>query len=93
VYPPHTVAQFSDHAIYNPSGDLKNYGLTIANLSHSGKNLSITLSFNGMVSDKAPAPSPCFLEFYGKTKECLEEIAAAKHQVEINSLPTAKKST
>ena len=75
VYPPHTVAQFSDHAIYNPHEDLKDYGLTIANLNHSCKQLSITLNFNGPLNEKTPAPAPCFIEFYGKMQEHLELTA------------------
>ena len=78
VYPPHTVAQFSDHAIYNPDDALKDYALTISKLSHKCKNLSITLEFSGHTTEKMPAPS-CFLEFYGKMDETLEQEAALMH--------------
>jgi len=76
VYPPHTVAQFSDHAIYNPNGELSDYGLTISSLAHKCKNLSISLAFSGSVTEKAPAPT-CYIEFYGKLEEHLEAKARA----------------
>ena len=91
VYPPHTVAQFSDHVIYNPDDALKDYALTISNLSHKCKNLSITLEFSGHTTEKTPAPS-CFFEFYGKIEERLEQEAALSHQIEIDALPVNSKT-
>ena len=82
VYPPHTVAQFSDHAIYNPDSALNDYALTISNLSYKSKNLSIKLQFSGQSAEKATAPT-CFIECYGKIDEQLEIKAAEKHQAEI----------
>ena len=69
VYPPHTVAQFSDHAIYNPSGMLKDYALTISNLDYKCKDLTINLQFSGQLPDKNPPVLSCFIEFYGKIEE------------------------
>ena len=76
VYPPHTVAQFSDHAIYNPDEALKDYALTISNLSHKCKNLAIKLQLSGPVTEKAPSPT-CLIEFYGKVDEADEAAALA----------------
>lgn len=78
VYPPHTVAQFSDHAIYNPDDALKDYALTIGSLSHKCKDLSIKLSLSGSATEKAPAPT-CLVEFYGKMDEALEESAKVNY--------------
>ena len=75
VYPPHTVAQFSDHAIYNSHDDLKDYALTIGNLDNKCTNLTIKLQFSGLLPDKTPPVPSCFIEFYGKIEEQLESKA------------------
>ena len=87
VYPPHTVAQFSDFAIYNPTETLKDYALTVSNLAHKCKHLTITLQFSGPLIEKHEAPT-CFMEFYGKMQdESLLSKAIATHKGEINELP------
>ena len=68
VYPPHTVAQFSDHAIYNKDEELSDYALTISNLDHKCRSLSINLQFSGLLPEKTPPVPSCFLEFYGKVE-------------------------
>jgi hypothetical protein len=69
VYPPHTVAQFSDHAIYNKDEALKDYALTISNLDYKCKNLTVNLQFSGLLPEKTPPVPSCFIEFYGKIEE------------------------
>lgn len=76
IFPPHTVAQFSDHAIYNPDEKIKDHGLAISQLNSKCKDLMITLAFSGPETDKTPTPD-CFLEFTGKMDEALEEMAMA----------------
>ena len=90
VYPPHTVAQFSDHAIYNPDELLKDYALTISNLNYKSKNLSINLQFSGPLTEKTPPAPSCFLEFYGKIEDQLEGQAAIAHQETISERQSKK---
>lgn len=85
MYPPHTVAQFSDHTIYNSKKELVDHALSVGNLSHKCSDLLITFTFYGSTIDKSPTPN-CYIEFYGKMDEAKEAEATKKYNQMLDSL-------